>query len=567
MRRCYLSFGVVWTVATFLSFPVFAQEAPVEPEQLELEAPIEAVTLYLGRAAVTRRATVNLSAGIYELAFPDLPASVQPDSLQARATGDVKVVSVDFSVAQRTEATSPEAAALDAKIEDLRRALAHIDQDRSLIAAQEEMLKQLGFRVTSDASNKSGSEELNMDKVKQQLDFVAAERVRLLGERQKLDDAERDRREELRIAEAERAALGAGTKESRSAIVTAAAPTSGDVTIELVYLVSNATWHPSYNIRAAGDLSGASVEYDAVLVQQTGEDWKNVALTLSTAQPRLAANPPTLDPWYVDVATPQPAGRAYEGVAASAPPPPASARGAGAGMESKAIEQFASDASVTGSGPAVAFEIPRKVTVLTNAQKQQRTRIGSFQASASFVYVAVPIYTEAVYLRGDLVNSSAYQLLPGPVAIFLGQDYVGPTSLTSVPPNGKFEVHFGIDPAITAKRLLVEKNTERTGLFSGGRKTQYSYRISIDNGTGKAIKLELWDRVPASRSDQIQVDVTNLSVALATDAKYVNEDRPRGLLKWLLSVPASATGANAARITYGVEINRAKDVTMTPLPE
>ncbi len=566
MRRFCLSVGVVWTAATFLSFPVFAQEAPVEPEQLELDAPIEAVTLYLGRAAVTRRATVNLSAGIYELAFPDLPASVQPDSLQARATGDVKVVSVDFSVAQRTEATSPEAAALDAKIEDLRRALAHIDQDRSLIAAQEEMLKQLGFRVTSDASNRSGSEELNMDKVKQQLDFVAAERVRLLGERQKLDDAERDRREELRIAEAERAALGAGTKESRSAIVTAAAPTSGDVTIELVYLVSNATWHPSYNIRAAGDLSGASVEYDAVLVQQTGEDWKNVALTLSTAQPRLAANPPTLDPWYVDVATPQPAGRAYEGVAASAPPPSA-AGGAGGAMQAKAIEKFASDASVTGSGPAVAFEIPRKVTVLTNAQKQQRTRIGSFQASASFVYVAVPIYTEAVYLRGDLVNSSAYQLLPGPVAIFLGQDYVGPTSLTSVPPNGKFEVHFGIDPAITAKRLLVEKNTERTGLFSGGRKTQYSYRITIDNGTGKAIKLELWDRVPASRSDQIQVDVTNLSVALATDAKYVNEDRPRGLLKWLLSVPASATGANAARITYGVEINRAKDVTMTPLPE
>jgi uncharacterized protein (TIGR02231 family) len=544
-----------------------AQDAPLAIEELQVDAPIEAVTLYLGRAAITRRAALDLHAGLYEIQFADLPHTIEPDSLQARATGDVKVVSVDYEVRQVRTAPSQQVAELDAKIEELRRKLSDVEQQRGLIKSQEEMLNALGFRIAGDATNRSGTTDLDLDAVKNQLDFVASERRRLLEEKQKLDQTERDHMEELRIAEAERAALGAGSKESRTAIVTAAATTSGQVAIELVYLVRDASWHPSYNIRAASDLSGAAVEYDAMLLQRTGEDWNDVALTLSTAQPRLAANPPSIDPWFVDIAQPFERRGMMSG-AASAPPPGRPADGAmESDARSKALEEWSRDAMVTGSGPAVAFEIPRRISVATNAEKQQRTRIGSFNATADFVYVAVPIHTEAVYLRGDLVNSSPYQLLPGPVAIFLGQDYVGPTHMEAVAPASTLEIHFGIDPAITAERLLVEKETSRTGLLSGGRKTVYAYRIAIDNGTGRQIKLELWDRIPASRSDQIQIDLVDLSTPLATDREYVEEDRPRGLLKWLVNIPASAKGNNAAIISYGIEINRGKDVEMTPLPE
>ena len=572
MRPQPLPLALFCTISFALAPVAFAQDEPLVPEQREVTAPIDAVTLYLGRAAVTRRATLDLHAGLYELVFSDLPPAVQPDSLQARATGSAKVVNVEFEVRQVTAAPSEEVAKLDARILELQRTLADIEAQRSLIKSQEDMLSALGFRIADDATRESGTADLDLDAVKKQLEFVAEERQRLLTERQKLDQREHDTREELRIVEAERAALGAGSKEIRTAIITAAAAESGETSIELTYLVHSASWHPSYNIRAAGDLTGANVEYDAVVVQQTGEDWDDIQLTLSTAQPRLAANPPALDPWFVDIAPPVTGGGGYGGgldrrmqSVDAAPMPPASA--AESDDKSKAIEQWARDAAVTGSGPAVAFAIPRRVTIDTNAQRQQRTRIGSFQASADFVYVAVPVYTESVYLRGDLINTSSYQLLPGPVAIFLGQDYVGPTNLEAVAPQSKFKVHFGIDPAISASRLMVEKNTERTGLFSGGRKTEYAYRLAIDNGTGKTIKVELWDRVPASRSDQIQIDVLNLSTPLATDREYVEKDRPRGLLKWLVNIPAGATGTNEAFINYGVEINRAKDIEMTPLPE
>ncbi len=97
--------------------------------------------------------------------------------------------------------------------------------------------------------------------------------------------------------------------------------------------------------------------------------------------------------------------------------------------------------------------------------------------------------------------------------------------------------------------------------------TNYEYRLEIDNGAGKPITLELWDRYPVSRNDQIRIELRDLSRRLATDAEYEQERKPQGLLKWVASVPAGSTGKSAFVTTYGVRVHRAKDVQMTRLPE
>src|SRR5262249_48389906 len=62
----------------------------------------------------------------------------------------------------------------------------------------------------------------------------------------------------------------------------------------LNYLVDSATWKPQYKFRAAKDKDPVQVEYLAAVLQQTGEEWGNVDVTLSTAQPLLNAAPPEL---------------------------------------------------------------------------------------------------------------------------------------------------------------------------------------------------------------------------------------------------------------------------------
>jgi uncharacterized protein (TIGR02231 family) len=233
----------------------------------------------------------------------------------------------------------------------------------------------------------------------------------------------------------------------------------------------------------------------------------------------------------------------------------------------KELAALAADAEVAGGGPSVTFQLPRAVTVKTNSQKHQRTRIASIDTHPKFIHVAAPMLTDAVYLRGELTNDSAYQLLPGQASIFVDQDYVGPTTLESVAPHADFKVHFGVDHAIKASRQLVSKRTENTGLLSGGRRTSFDYRISIDNGAGKPITVELWDRYPVSRNEDIQIALVDVSDPLSSDAYYTAQEQPAGLLKWILNVPVSASGQSAYTMSYGVRIDRAKDVEMTPLPE
>ncbi|HEY1066106.1 MAG TPA: mucoidy inhibitor MuiA family protein, partial [Pirellulales bacterium] len=62
------------------------------------------------------------------------------------------------------------------------------------------------------------------------------------------------------------------------------------------YLVNAATWTPSYNVRTDAERKDVKVEYNASIVQTSGEDWSNVNMTLSTATPSLVARAPKLDP-------------------------------------------------------------------------------------------------------------------------------------------------------------------------------------------------------------------------------------------------------------------------------
>ena len=561
-------------LATIGQLCIAAPQALPDAATLAVDASPLAVTMYQGRASVTRSTTLDLNPGLYDLTFGNLPESIQPLSIQARADGPVKVLSVDFSQQPVTESSSPELAKLDQQIASVQKQISDIADERGLLESQEAFIDAVSIRATTDASQAGGTAKLDLDAVRKQLTFVSEERERLMKARRELDDRQRDREEDLAVLQGRRGAVAGAGGIARTAVVSVAVTESSQVRVDLTYLVANATWEPSYNIRAGLAGSAAQIEYDALLTQRTGEDWDNVRLTLSTAQPTIAANPPILAPWFIDVFHPEddrtvsaPSMQAPGRMAAPWQADEVRLKHANAEALAEELARLSADAAVGGGGPSVTFQLPRTVTVKTDSQKQQRTRIAAMETRPRFVHVAQPMLTESVYLRGDLTNSSAYQFLPGRASIFIGQDFVGPTVLGSVAPGGEFKVYFGIDNSVKAKRQLVSKKTENTGLLGGGRRTIYNYRITVDNGSGAAITLELRDRIPVSRSDQIQVELADVSVPLADDTYYLTEERPQGILKWWLTIPTTARDASPFEILYTVRVNRAKDVEMTPLPE
>lgn len=573
--KCFLT--IVFLASAFISPNIIAQDVQQSIESIPVvaAADVTAVTVYRGRASVTRTAELALNPGLYEVRFESLPNALQIDSLQARITGSAKVLGVDFEQKRVAKSTSKEVAALDQKIELKQQEINELEDQLGLVDSQMKFIEAVTIRATDDASKQGGTAELDLEAVRNQFEFVSEQRRTLLASNRNLQQTKQNLQKQLQVLQAKRNSIAGSSFITRTAVISLVVLEASQTTLDLVYLVHQANWQPQYNVRASADDSSVTVEYDAMISQRTGEDWNDVELTLSTAQPTIAANPPALNPWYVDVQQPP----APISMARKAPRRAKSADFTGmlitAGIApaldaNSALNQFAElafSAEVAGSGPSVTYHLPRLITVKTSSEKQQRTRITSINTHAKFTHVAMPVLTEAVYVRGEMINDSEYQLLPGKASIFFGQDFVGPTQLSSIAPQGKFKLHFGIDQSVTATRKLVSKKTGGRGMFSSGQRITYQYRLAISNGAGKPLTVEMWDRYPVSRNEKIKVSLVDLSRALATDEEFITQQQPQGLLKWTLEVPSDARGDNALITTYTTKIEWPKDVNPTALPD
>ena len=558
--------AVLAFMAMFAGFTVLGQEV-AESVRIEVSSQPTTVTAYRGRAWVERSVTQAMQPGLYQLVFSDLPLRWQAESTQARVTGSAKVLGID-TVSRRVTAVPSNLSQLADAVEAAKQSVQIAKDALAVTDASIEFIQAMMSKAAEADRGKSGTAELDLAALEQQMEFFSGQMRSLL--KTKLDEtaAVQDRQRELEVAESRLRKAGGATRTQREVVVEIAVTGDGDVDMTLGYLVSNANWTPRYDIRGDLDAGTVAVEYGAEVTQQSGEDWTDVTLVLSTAQPSQDANPPTLRPSYVDVYAPPP------------PPAPDSFAGGVRGRIGAAVDSmkdgavaegsagyYAMDAQIQSSGPSVTFTLPRRMTVETDSQSAQRTRIAEFNADVDFTYVAMPVLTEQVFLRGRFDNDSPFQLLPGQAGVFMGGDYVGPTMLGSTAPGSKIELFFGADPAMEATRTMLAKRTADTGLFSDWLKTSYQFVLKVDNGSSRPVPLELWDRRPISRSDEIEVSVLNLSTALSTDAGYVADSLPMGLLRWDITVPAHRTGEDALVVSYDMDVERKSGVKMTPLPD
>ncbi len=549
---------------------------PNVPEERLLKAKIESVVLYQGRAAVTRVATTTLTAGLWKLRFDDLPASIQPDTLEAKS-GAGRILSVDFIQRAVSDAAStPDAAVLDAEIRKINQEIATtVDL---LTGSQNELkvVESVGVRAASDATKDGGTAKLDLVSLDGQLTWMTAQRARISEVARTTTERAEFLRKDLVAAQSRRNALGSRANSSQSAEVLVAMTTDGEVPVRLSYLVTDARWEPVYSIRATPDRDSIGIEFDALVIQNSGEDWKGVRLSLSTARPSRAASPPTVTPWFVDIRP------TFDRVTVSENAPVALSVNAlkadqperlelkdASGMLSKrksAAEKLSEDAVVGGSGPSVTYTIALPFDAPSDDQVRRRARIASFDAPTKFVFQTQPIASDGVFLRGTLTNASPFQLLPGRASVFVGADYVGATPFLGAAPTQEFAVFFGADPAVTARRELVKKEDRQSGLFGGGLDSVSDYRVIISNGTRRPIDVELFDRRPVSRTDKIEVNLSNNSAPLSKNSDYVASQLPQGILRWDLAIPPTPSGDDGRVISWTIVVSRSKDIETTPLP-
>lgn len=481
-----------------------------------LPSAIGAVTVYQDRAVVTRAASSDLAAGEHELVLENLPATLQDNSLQvsARSTGQATLLDVKVRDAYQADAASERVRQLEAQIEKLEARQAALDDEAAVLDNQRELILMMQRGATEPA--KDGA-RLTLDELKA-IQALSAETLGttlagLRGVAEKRAALER----ELSALQAQLGQVrGAAGRRSKTVVLRVDMARSGKLDLALSYAVAGARWTPSYDARLRPADRHVDLGYFGVIRQNTGEDWNNVKLTLSTARPSLGGGAPTLRPWIIDVAAPPPP------MPAPAPAPAAVQAEMQPEMQAKrapraramADAQMAAEpapepidvatAQVQNAATSASFQIKNPAT-LPSDNTAQRVAIASARLPATLQYQSTPALREAAYLTAQASNTTAFPFLAGPLNTFLDDAFVASGAMKAVMPGEKLELALGADDGISIKRQLVNRYTESTGFSGSGKRVTYEYKITVKNNKTTQEQVSFKDRLPVSRNEKIVI--------------------------------------------------------------
>jgi uncharacterized protein (TIGR02231 family) len=545
---------------------------------------VEKVTLYRGQALVTRLLLVDGPAGPREVVVSRLPEQVVPTSLFAESAEGLDVRAVRF----RMSAVSAEPREAVRDIDDRLQVLA--DEAAANAKGQELVQRRL---VSLDKLENFVAPTATVELSKGVLDSAALEKLVLFAfeQRKKATDEllllakeARDLESQINLLNRQRAELTQGAGNNlREGVLFLEKRRAGSLPLRVSYIVGGCGWSPAYNFRTAGDMTAVDVECNALIHQMSGEEWSDVELTLSTASPGLNAAAPAIAPFVVDL---------HPGQREEAKSDAAAVLGRYKDVQSRRqlaatanriavtnpdnlntnwamneaanasqtieileggelLQSLAGDEAASAEGPSLSYPLEPKVS-LASRPDQQLVRIAAMKLKSSAYLVANPVLTAFVYREAEIVNSSAFDLLGGPMSVYLDGGFVGRGELESVARGQTFVVGFGVDPQVRTRREQAEKAERVQG---GNKMLTLKYRLVIENYKSAPVAIRVQDRVPhADRADSLNVTLGEMSAKLSEDPTYLRLERPMGILRWEIQAPAAAGGERAFILTYAYTI-------------
>jgi uncharacterized protein (TIGR02231 family) len=523
----------------------------------QLETRITAVVVYPDRARITRQGQIMLENGLHRIEIPGLTVRMNPDSarVSARGTARARLLGLQVQRAFYAETPAEQVRLLEEQLEAAQDEMSTLEAQVALVTENRARLDLLAGHTERYARALAAGKTT----VEAQLALFASLRqsaAQLDEESQSLQISKRVLERRIQQLKQQLEQLrSARPRERYSAFVEIEVSQPGDLAIELGYVITGAGWRPLYDLRLLEDGEKPVVEvgYLAEVSQQSGEDWQEVILTLSTARPALASRLPELDPWFIEpvralplepVAAPRMAMKAAVAESPMALGADALTRGAPAEEARATVEQ---------SGAAVTYVVPGSITIPPDGA-QHKVVVARYLLPPQLDYVTAPSLVPAAYRRAKVINASQYTLLPGKANLFAGDDFIGSASLELVAAQGEIELYLGVDDRVKVERELKRRDVDKT-IIGGKRRLRYGYEIILENLLGIAAPLTVHDQIPLSRHEEIKVRLETIDPKPA-------EQSGLNLLKWELNL--SPKEKRTIRFEFTVEYPQTMDIHGLP---
>ena len=507
------------------------------------ESRLKAVTVYTNRAMLTRHAVVDVPAGAHTIVFKNLSMSLLPNSLRAegKALADVKFGAVASKIIHGKELVAPREKELNDQLQAAQDKRDGVVSEKYALSFKKTFLNTLSKQGALRSQENIAEINLKPEQWTAAAQVLYTDMSNVLKSHNVQDIALRDLNRKLRKIREELNQLRTGQRNTYQVMIPVEASAATKLTINLSYQLPKATWTPLYDARLdTGKGTLELVQYGSVS-QNSGEDWSNVKLTLSTAQPQRGAGLPDLRTKWVNLRRNVHITKSMRGRQLSRSPMDMETidsiepmmemdditGGAGAPPPSPKKAKFVPAMIKTG-GFISEYKIPGSSTVKADGTKS-KLMIGTFDTDSEIRIQVKPQISNEAYLVAHSKLKGESPILAGPVSLFRDGAFVGQSRLPLLRPGQESDLAFGIDDQVSVKRRTLKNERGEAGIIARDNTQERHFVTKLQNLHKEKIKIVVLETLPVARDKQIGVEIM---VKQTTPGYEKDKDNVKGLLRW-----------------------------------
>ena len=517
----------------------FASIFANELNEVKIKSNINNITLFLTGAEASRTTTVNLKKGRNKLIYTGISSVIDQKSIQFNADQPYELVSVssemDFFAPLRQ----------NIKIKELKDSLLILESRMKLLNDEKKAYQSEKQLLEYNKNIKGEQTGLSVQDLENMANFYRKRMMEINKKTTYYNDEIYKIKVLIPNYKSQIQELSSqSSAHSNQIIVILDLISATNLKTNLKYIVSNCGWQANYDLLATELTNKITLKYKAKVYNNTGNNWNNVNITLSSANPDKSASAPTLTPWVISNSNNfkkrkksnstylVPQNRAYKQYYGNSSAPAMNQQidalnfgnsNIQINQRKKNIVQFQ---TIQVPQISAEFKIEKKYTIPSDS-KPYLVEIIKHELEATFSHRAVPKLDKDAFLLASIVGWEKLNLIPGPANVYFSDTYVGQSYLETQSVEDTLNLSFGRDNKITIERKNSEEMSERT-ILGNNKKDTYTYEITLKNNQSVTSNINLYDQIPISQNSDITVSVNETS-----GASY-NEST--GELKWNINL-------------------------------
>ncbi len=532
--------------------------------QTDVTSAIDAVTVYPDGATITRVIHVELPQGDSVLRARDFPPGLDPASLRVEGEGQARLVIGGIDARPPRAERPPLDPELENRVEALRDERGGLDDRIGAATARKKFVERFADSAPVGIGEKGEARPLA--EWRSAFAAVAEEIASADGAIREARLRQREIDRELARLEAQRNANPPRKMEVR---IDLAAEAATPATLRVSYSVRGARWSPLYDARLDSGARDRKPSLELVrraeIVQNTGEDWQDVQLAVSTVRTAKGGNAPDLRPLIVRYPLPRPpvqpmpAAAPASALRSLSPEKPADALSAPVPEMklARTVTAEEREAAVETGGFQAVFRLPGRVSVAAD-EGAKSFRISAATLAPDLLVRAAPALDSTGFIEAGFKHGEEAPLLPGRVAIYRDGIFIGRGQMALTAKEQPVRLGFGADDKIKIERTIVSQSEGSAGLITTAKTDQRDYKIAVRNGHDAAVRIAIEDQLPVSEIEDVKVELLAGSTA-PTERDVRNR---RGVVAW--SFELGAREARDIRFGWRVRWPSEKSVVYTP---